>query len=133
MQKDHEYQVEGRWPFPADIMLGDGSRPATAEDARKIERLTRDNVDSLAEARERVVVHLVIPQAGPRQRPLADRWNHLDWAVVSADPAEAGYQRLLAHNNERKALRRSAASKLTVEERDALGIDEDGSRTDDRH
>lgn len=120
-----EYIVRGSWPFPLDMLRRDGSQPATEEDRRLVDLLSAECAPSLEAIREPVEIRLAITSDNPRARPMTARWESLGWSVPSDLDHEAT-KRLRAEQERRAELRRSAAAKLSAEERDALDLDEDG-------
>jgi hypothetical protein len=113
-----QFTVSGKWPFPVDMLRHDGAAPATAEDAAKIEALSRDHCDDPGFMHERHSVVLVITDLNARSRPCEERWDSFGWHVENGDLAARRRDAVLSR--ERQTLRASAMAKLTPEERDAI-------------
>ncbi len=121
--------VEGRWPFPVDMLRSDGSRAATPEDASLIERLSGETTDDGFGLREAVRVTVTMEAGDPvpgrpggRFVPNEARWDSFGWKVISAGEDFEADRRLAALVRRNTALRRSGLAKLTPEEREALGL-----------
>lgn len=126
MSADFHYVVEGRWPFPLDMLRRDRSRPATTADQMLIDLLSCEIEDMGDTAEDRrayrdevVQINLVIPNASRRERPLTPRWESFGWSVPGDEAAQ-----LAAAMNARaarlEAINRSAMSKLTEDEKQAV-------------
>lgn len=126
MAADFHYVVEGRWPFPLDMLRRDRSRAASTADQMLIDLLSCEvagHGDTSEERRkfrsEVVQVNLVIPNAGRNERPLTARWESFGWSVPG-DEHRALQKREEGRLARLKELHRSAMSKLSVDEREAV-------------
>ena len=114
------YTVEGKFPFPLDMLRRDLSHAATPEDQAKIDMLTADFLPDDADPTERHTINLVIPaEVVHMSEPLTRRWESFGWSV----PTDKDYAMLKAYEVKvarMTALRASALAKLTAEECEAL-------------
>jgi hypothetical protein len=78
------YTVEGRWPFPTDMLRYDRSRAATPEDEEKIDALSGMNSPDGLSVEPKIRIGLVIEE-GNSIGPNDARWRSFDWDVV--DPS----------------------------------------------
>lgn len=118
MSQTTRFAVEGRWPFPLDMLRRSSARPATIADRDKIERLSADHVESREQLRERVRIDLVVPFTGRMADPNREMWEHNDWPVVDDEPTYAA-----TRTDTEVGLRplyEAAMAKLTPGERKAL-------------
>ena len=115
---DFPYTVEGRWPFPPEMLEVDRSEPATPEDAEKIRLLTQDCVPDLATLREVFSINLVMKNAG-RFRPRTAKWESFDWKVPG-DQMHALMKAGRAQESVRSAALTSGLAKLSDEEIEAF-------------
>ena len=75
------YTVEGRWPFPTDMLRRDGAKPASVYEAGLIEGLSGDmGPDDRCALRR---IHLISEDV--RGAPLTARWESFGWRVVECD------------------------------------------------
>lgn len=123
------YTVEGKWPFPTDMLRHDCAQPGTPDSKRLIERLSGPHTDNGFGFHEPVRIELVM-EAGDalpsrpsgRYRPNYRRWESFGWKVVAGDPEIEADLRFEATAASEEALRKSALAKLTPDERRALGV-----------
>lgn len=73
------YTVEGRWPFPLDMLRHDDARGASQQDQDLITRLSGEFCPDDINFRQRYQVALQCP-AGVR--PNAARWASFQWKVL---------------------------------------------------
>lgn len=85
MTKPIQYIVEGKWPFPSDMLRRDWANAATYADERLIALLERDFTDDLIDLRILYRVALTIPAKHARFGPAVDRWKSFGWRVISID------------------------------------------------
>lgn len=86
---ERTYVVEGKWPFPLDMLRHDQSRPATAEDQRQIDIISGDatvGIDAVRCLRRIALImeggdHINGTQEG-RWAPNQKRWRSFGWEVV---------------------------------------------------
>lgn len=113
--QDHTFVVTGRWPFPTDMLRRDSARPATRRDERLITEMSAEHAPDYDFLREKVMITLIIPNAGTRLRPLVARWESFGWSVVGSQPnVPESYERRMAR------LYDQAMAKLTDEEIEAV-------------
>lgn len=119
MGQDLQYTVEGRWPFPVDMLRRDRSRALTVDDQSVIDELSRDYAADRSMIARRVSINLVIENATRYDFPNTARWESFGWRV----PNDELYQ-VQKKDAEKLVLRtkayKSALLKLTAEEREAL-------------
>jgi hypothetical protein len=77
------YTVEGRWPFPTDMLRHDQSRAATPADEEKIAALSGDFSPDGEDGLPKFRIDLVIDEPG-RFRPNVERWESFAWDVVGS-------------------------------------------------
>lgn len=118
--KDFHYTVRGTWPFPLDMLRRDRSRAATQQDQAKIDLLSREFAPERGESHEKVEINLVIPDAGPRERPMSARWESFRGWEVTTDNEYKHLRADAAERQRRAKLRDQALAKLTDEEKEAL-------------
>lgn len=109
----HTYVVRGHWPFPADMLRHDGSRGATLEDERLIDRLSQDHAIDRG-AFEDVEITLTGPS-----RPNTARWESFSWSVPGDEMhawEKAAKERVAAE----KAVFDGAMAKLDENEQDVV-------------
>ena len=123
------YTVEGRWPFPSDMLRHDDAQAATIADRNLIDRLSGDSTDDGFGLKSSVLIKLVMEAGEPsrarpqgRLLPNRRRWESFGWRVVTAGADYDEDQRYAASIRDVEALRRSALAKLTAQEKDALGL-----------
>lgn len=74
------YAVIGKWPFPTDMLRRDYARPATDEDAARIDSLTQESSpDPVGGHLRRHIVNLVSAVF-----PNIERWKSFGWNVVES-------------------------------------------------
>jgi len=111
----YRYVVRGRWPFPMDMLRHDMAMGETKEDQDKIDLYSSENVEDAN------VFHPTEIKIIGWCKPTGARWESFGWEI----PFDADWQRTKLWKAEEKNktdLRRSGLSKLTPEERKALGI-----------
>jgi hypothetical protein len=119
---ERAYTVEGRWPFPGDMLKRDVARAATPEDQLLIDRMSGEFSDPSLGTRERVKINLVMVAGeatrarpdGPL-RPNDERWESFGWVVVGDSEIEG----MRAHRRQLKAdqaVLAAALAKLTPDE-----------------
>jgi hypothetical protein len=121
--------VEGRWPFPEDMLRHDQARPATEDDALMIKLLCGDAIPGDRESLVRVVrVTLVMESGDPlpsrpqgRWLPNDKRWRSFGWSVVDV-PEITAEREMEAQLQMLRALRVTGLAKLTHDEKRALGL-----------
>lgn len=119
-----EYTVEGKWPFPLDMMRYDCSVGATAEDLETIVRLSSEHPDK-SDLDGKFRVKLVMTTG--RFRPGWSRWKSFGWKVIDCSDktwldSVSYYERAAAEEKRKTELRESALAKLSPDEIQALGL-----------
>jgi hypothetical protein len=99
METKREYTVEGRWPFPLDMLRSDESVPATPEDKALIDRISLDFLTPGDTVSSCYTVRLV--QSKRRRGANVERWASFGWKVIDA-PVMIGH---VATTDAVKALR----------------------------
>jgi hypothetical protein len=123
------YTVEGKWPFPLDMLRHDQAHAATPEDQVLINRMSGEASDEEFGTRTRVRINLVMQAGHPTRGRPEGRWLPNDarwksfggWTVHGV--REIDERRALdeAARTERLA-REAALAKLTDEDRRVLGL-----------
>lgn len=80
--KSQTYTVEGRWPFPLDMLRHDDAKPATAADETLIQQLAADHCESPIDIMQRYQVNLVRVPLNRWNFPNGARWKSFSWNVV---------------------------------------------------
>lgn len=76
MAKSYQYVVEGRWPFPLDMLRKDDSEALTAPDESAIKYLSQDHLPEPGPDGD-----ASINLKGPSM-PVVERWNSFGWRVT---------------------------------------------------
>ena len=122
-KKNFIYTVEGHWPFPVDMLRHDDSEAFSEGSQFLIDLYSDDHLN--CSNREKVYITLIIKDCG-NFRPNTARWESFGWKVPD-DTDYYMWKNYKENEKIRKALKKSALSKLTEDEIYALktlGLDE---------
>ncbi|WP_327210130.1 hypothetical protein [Rhizobium leguminosarum] len=86
------YTVEGRWPFPTDMLRHDQSRAASPADEEKIAALSGDFSPGGEDRLPKFRIDLVIDEPG-HFRPNTERWESFDWDVINSPDSRVHRQK----------------------------------------
>jgi hypothetical protein len=78
---ERAYTVEGRWPFPLDMLRRDHARAATDADQILISRMSGEFSDLELGTRTKVRINLVMQADNRWHLPLDERWKSFGWTV----------------------------------------------------
>lgn len=106
---ERTYTVEGRWPFPLDMLRRDHARAATDADQILITRMSGDFSDPELGTKTKVSINLVMESGEPTPGrpkgyllPLDERWTSFGWTVSGVPEIEE--ERQLRSNRVQQAI-----------------------------